>query len=132
MNKLIEAGAIRWAAKDGNGEPTPQNQVLVVTDYDKFQQVAHDLLGELQAIKANRQQKELKELFERYSPLDAINQPWARTVIERGKDLAINAGSIDQPWRVTHDGKFETFGGTTLESIAAYWKKQSGPNGAGR
>ena len=132
MNKLIEAGAIRWAAKDGNGEPTPQNQVLVVTDYDKFQQVARDLLGELQAIKANRQQKELKELFERYSPLDAINQPWARTVIERGKDLAINAGSIDQPWRVTHDGKFETFGGTTLESIAAYWKKQSGPNGAGR
>jgi dipeptidyl-peptidase III len=132
MNKLLEAGAIRWAPKDGSGEPTPENQVLVVADYDKFQQVARDLLGELQTIKANRQEKQLKELFDRYSPLDAINQAWARAIIERGQHLAINAGSIEQPWRITRDGKFETFGGNTLESIAPYWKMQSDPRKAAR
>src|SRR5262249_52055691 len=94
-------------------------------DYDKFHQVAHDLLGELQAIKANRQEQKLKELFERDAPLDAIHEPWAQAVIRRGQDLAINAGSVDQPWRITRDGKYEVQGGKTLESIPPYWKNQT-------
>jgi hypothetical protein len=122
MNKLLEAGAIRWAARDGKSEPTPENQVLVVTDYDKFQQVARDVLALLQDIKANRQEQRLKDLFARYAPLDAINQPWAQAIIRRGQALAINAGSVEQPWRITRDGKYETFGGKTLESIAPFWK----------
>jgi hypothetical protein len=44
-------------------------------------------------------------------------------VIKRGQHLAINAGYVEQPWRVTRDGKYETFGGKTLESIAPYWKQ---------
>jgi dipeptidyl-peptidase-3 len=122
INKLLEAGAIRWVARDG-GEPTPQNQVLAVTDYDKFHKVGVDLLAELQVIKANRDDAALKTIFEKYAPLDAIGQPWAQALIARGADLLINAGYVEQPWRITPDGKFESFGGTTLESIAPYWKR---------
>jgi dipeptidyl-peptidase-3 len=123
MNKLLEAGAIRWAAQDGASEPTSENQILVVSDYDKFQQVARSVLKELQAIKANREEQRLKTLFERYAPLDAINQPWAQAIIRRGKDLPFNAGFVEQPWRLHPDGRFETLGGTTLESIAPFWKR---------
>lgn len=132
INKLLEAGAARWSPKDGQGEPTPENQVLMVADYDKFHEVARDVLGELQAIKANRENGKLKELFIRSAPLDAIGQPWAQAVIRRGQHLAYNAGSIDQPWRVTPDGRFETQGGTTLESVAAFWKPRAEPAPAGR
>jgi dipeptidyl-peptidase-3 len=121
LNKLLEAGAIGWVAKDG-GAKTLENQVLAVKDYDQFQQIARDLLGELQAIKANREEKKLKGLFAKYAPLDEVNEPWAKAVIERGQHLAINAGFTEQPWRVTADGKYETLGGTTLESIAPFWK----------
>ena len=124
INKLLEAGAIRWVARDG-GAPTPQNQVLAVTDYDKFHKVAVDVLAELQAIKANRDEAALKTIFAKYAPLDAIGQPWAQALIARGADLLINAGYVEQPWRITPDGKFESFGGTTLESIAPYWMQAS-------
>jgi dipeptidyl-peptidase-3 len=126
MNKLLEAGAIQWVAKDGTSMPTPDNQVLAVVDYSKFQQVARNLLEELQAIKAQRQEKRLKDLFTKYAPLEAIGQPWAQAVMRRGQNLAINAGSIEQPWRLTRDGKYETLGGHTLESIAPFWKNQGG------
>jgi hypothetical protein len=96
--------------------------VLAVLDYDQFHQVARELLEELQAIKATRQEQKLKELFARYAPLDDIRLPWAQSAIERGNRLLINAGSIEQPWSVTSDGKFESFGGKTLESIAPFWK----------
>lgn len=132
MNKLLEAGAIRWSAKDGKSPPTVEDRVLVVTDYDKFQQTARAVLGELQTIKANRQTDKLKELFTRYAPLDAIHEPWAQAVIQRGQKLAINAGSVDQPWRITGDGKFETLGGTTLESIAPFWSMQRNQSSARR
>jgi dipeptidyl-peptidase-3 len=122
INKLLQAGAVAWVARDG-GTLTPDNQVLAVKDYDRFQQVAHDLLGELQAIKANREEGRMKELFARDAPLDAVGEPWAQAVIRRGRHLAINAGFVEQPWRVTADGKYETFGGDTLESIAPYWKQ---------
>jgi dipeptidyl-peptidase-3 len=125
INKALEAGAIHWVAKDG-GKPTLENQVLAVADYDKFKKCAVDLLAELQDIKANRKEAELKTLFAKYAPLDAIGKPWAQAIIRRGANLAINAGYVEQPWRLTPDGKYESFGGTTLESIAPFWKQTSG------
>ena len=121
INKLLHAGAIQWVARDG-GAMTLENQVLAVVDYDQFQSVARAVLGELQAIKANREEKQLEALFNEYAPLSAIEQPWAQAVIRRGEHLAINAGSVEQPWRVTADGKYEVLGGSTLESIAPFWK----------
>ena len=96
--------------------------MLAVVDYDQFQNVARAVLGELQAIKANREEKQLKALFSEYAPLSAIEQPWAQAVIHRGQHLAINAGYVEQPWRVTAEGKYEMLGGSTLESIAPFWK----------
>jgi hypothetical protein len=52
----------------------------------------------------------------------AIREPWAQAVIKRGEKLVINAGYVEQPWRVTSDGKYESLGGETLESIAPFWK----------
>ena len=121
MNKLLKAGAIGWVARD-TGPMTPENQVLAVVDYDQFQKVAQAVLGELQAIKANREEKQLKELFSEYAPLSAIEEPWAQAVIRRGEHLAFNAGYVEQPWRMSADGKYEILGGTTLESIAPFWK----------
>jgi len=121
INKLLNAGAIRWVARNG-GTMTPENQVLAVVDYDQFQNVARAVLGELQAIKANRDEKQLKALFSEYAPLSAIEQPWAQAVIQRGQHLAINAGYVEQPWRVTAEGKYEMLGGNALESIAPFWK----------
>ncbi len=123
INKLLEGGAIHWVARDG-GTMTPENQVLAVVDYDKFKQVVSDLLAELQGIKANRNEAALKTLFEKYAPLAAIGQPWAQALIHRGADLVINAGYVEQPWRITPEGKYEAFGGTTLESIAPFWKQK--------
>jgi dipeptidyl-peptidase III len=122
INKLLNAGAIEWVARNG-GTMTPENQVLAVVDYDQFQNVARTGLGELQAIKANREEQQLKMLLGEYAPLSAIRQPWAQAVIRRGQQLAINAGSVEQPWRVTAEGKYEIFGGSTLESIAPFWKR---------
>jgi dipeptidyl-peptidase-3 len=121
INKLLKSGAIRWVARDG-GAMTLENQVLAVVDYDRFQDVARSVLGELQAIKANREEKQLKALFSEYAPLSAIGEPWAQAVIRRGEHLGINAGYVEQPWRVTAEGKYEMLGGTTLESIAPFWK----------
>jgi dipeptidyl-peptidase III len=120
INKLLNAGAIKWVASDG-GNMTPENQVLTVVDYDLFQNVARAVLGDLQAIKANREEKQLETLFSEYAPLSAIGQPWAQAVIHRGQHLAINAGFVEQPWRVTAEGKYEMLGGSTLESIAPFW-----------
>jgi len=121
INKLLKAGAIRWVARAG-GTMSRENQVLAVADYDQFHSVARTVLGELQAIKANREEKQLRALFSEDAPLSALGQPWAQAVIRRGQHLAINAGYVEQPWRVTADGKYETFGGSTLESIAPFWK----------
>ena len=121
INKLLKTGAIHWVARDG-GTMTPENQVLAVVDYDQFQNEARAVLGELQAIKANRDEKHLEALFNEYAPLAAIGEPWAQAVIHRGQRLPINAGYVEQPWRVTAEGKYESLGGTTLESIAPFWK----------
>ncbi len=121
INKLLNSGAIQWVARDGEAM-TPENQVLAVVDYDQFQNAARTVLGELQAIKANREEQQLITLFSEYAPLSAIEKPWAQAVIHRGQHLAINAGYVEQPWRVTADGKYEMLGGSTLESIAPFWK----------
>ena len=122
INKLLQSDAIHWVARDG-GAMTPENQVLAVSDYDRFQSAVRTVLGELQAIKANREENQLKELFSKYAPLSAIGQPWAQAVIQRGRRLAINAGSVEQPWRVTAEGQYEILGGNTLESIAPFSKR---------
>ena len=96
INKLLKAGAIQWVARDG-GAMTPMNQVLAVVDYDQFQSVARAVLGELQAIKANREEQQLKAIFSDHAPLSAIDEPWAQAVIHRGQHLAINAGFVEQP-----------------------------------
>ena len=94
INKLLNEGAVQWVA--GNGDNmTPENQVLAVVDYDQFQKVARAVLGELQAIKANRNEKELLALFSGYAPLSAIEQPWAQAIIHRGQHLAINSGFVE-------------------------------------
>jgi hypothetical protein len=49
--------------------------------------------------------------------------PPSQAVIHRGQHLAINAGYVEQPWRVTAEGKYEMLGGSTLESIAPFWKR---------
>ena len=84
------------------------------------------MLGELQAIKANREEKQLKTIFQRVrsalgdrTALGAGTHPPWRNI------LAINAGYVEQPWRVTAEGKYEMLGGTTLESIAPFWMQAS-------
>lgn len=123
INKLLEAKAIAWVAKDGTSEPTMENQVLAVTNYDLYHKVAVEVLGELQRIKANRDEVALKALFEKYAPLAAINEPWAQAIIARGEPLLSNAGYVEQPWAITPQGKVEVYGGTTLESVAPFWAK---------
>jgi dipeptidyl-peptidase-3 len=124
VNKLLEKGAAEWVSK--NKQPkTNKNQILRVKDYEKFHQVAVDLLGELQGIKANREEQALVKLFDTYAPLEAIKEPWAQAIIERGKDLKINAGYVEQPWRVNSQLVFESFGGTSLESIAPFFEKMN-------
>ncbi len=122
INRLLTKGALAWAAKNG-GTATPENQVLVVKDYNKFHDISRDLLGELQLIKAVRDEAGLKSLFAKEAPLDEIQKPWAQAIIKRGQDLLINAGYVEQPWKI--NGKstsYESFGGKTLDAIAPFWK----------
>lgn len=122
INKLLEKGAIEWTAKTGKSKPTVKDQVLSVKDYDLFHQVSVDLLGELQRIKANREDAALKTLFEKYAPLDDIHKPWAKAIINRGAALLINAGYVEQPWKLTSEGALESLGNpSSLEGIAPFW-----------
>jgi dipeptidyl-peptidase-3 len=124
VKMLLDNGAAAWAAKDGGKKLTPENQVLVVRDYAKFQETARELLQKLQMIKATRDEKGLAELFAKEAPLDAISLPWAQAIIARGRELKINSGHIEQPWNISKSLKFEPRGGTTLESIAPFWKQR--------
>ncbi|NBX82228.1 hypothetical protein EBQ90_03955 [bacterium] len=122
VHKLLERGAVTWSAKNPKQKLNVNNQILRVTDYKKFHQVAVDVLSELQSIKANREEKKLQELFEKHAPLDEIKKPWAQAIIERGKDLKINAGYIEQPWRINEKLEFEAFGELKLESVAPHFR----------
>jgi hypothetical protein len=123
IKKLLEGGAVGWVSKTGEEKHTPQNGILVVKDYDKFYEVSKALLGELQSIKANRNDEGLKNLFEKYAPLDEINSDWAQAIIKRGENLKINSGYVEQPWKITSKLKFEPLGDKTLEGIAPYWSE---------
>ncbi|MBM4316235.1 MAG: hypothetical protein FJ116_02000 [Deltaproteobacteria bacterium] len=121
IKKLLEAEAIGWASKNGSESHTLQDGVLIVNDYEKFYTVSKNLLAELQSIKANRNEKGLKELFQKYAPLDEIDSGWAQAIIKRGENLKINAGYVEQPWKITPTLQFKSLGDKTLESIAPFW-----------
>ena len=118
VNFLMEKGIVKKVSRDGS-KMTNNNFVWAVTDYEKYHQACVELLGELQRIKATRDDKALKDIFEKYAPLEEIKKPWAQAVIKRGKKLAINDGTIEQPWEIS-DGDVKVFGNTTLEEIAPY------------
>jgi dipeptidyl-peptidase-3 len=121
IKKLWEADAIGWVSKKGAPQHTPEDGILIVKDYDKFYEVSKALLGELQTIKATRNEEALKKLFEKYAPLDEIQSDWAQAIIKRGENLKINSGYVEQPWKVTPNLKFQAMGGTTLDSVAPFW-----------
>ncbi len=121
IKKLLEADAIGWVSKSGIEKQLSQDAILVVKDYDKFYELSKVLLGELQNIKATRNEEGLKKLFEKYAPLDEINSQWAQAIIKRGENLKINSGYVEQPWKVTSDLRFKSMGGKTLESVAPFW-----------
>ena len=123
IKKLLEGGAIEWVSRTGQEKHTVQDGILVVKDYDKFYEVSKSLLGELQSIKANRNDEGLKTLFDKYAPLDEINSDWAQAIIKRGENLKINSGYVEQPWKITSKLKFESLGDKTLESIAPHWSE---------
>lgn len=121
IKKLLEANAIGWAARTGEEKHNLQDGILVVKDYEKFYEVSKNLLGELQSIKANRNEEGLKTLFQKYAPLDEIESDWAQAIIKRGENLKINSGYVEQPWKINANLKFESMGGKTLESVASFW-----------
>lgn len=121
MNVLLENGAVVKVSKDGT-PMTDENAVLKITDYDKYHQVSYELLGELQNIKAEREEAALKELYAKYAPLAAINDAWFQTIIKRGNNLAINAGTFEQPWKIVN-GEVQVFGTLDLEGVAPYMGK---------
>ncbi len=152
INQLIESGAVRYSSQDEKSPVTPENAVLLVTNYQKFQDTARASLKALQDIKAYKKAKEMTELFEKYAPSlesiakgaangvpdDQYRLPLLQGVIKRGPKLAINAGAIQQPWiiqkpwkytnwipYVGHDARFKALGELNLESAALYWKKAS-------
>jgi len=124
IKQLLEKKAIEWVSKEGKKQFTPQNGVLIVKNHDKFFEVARDLLARIQNIKAERKSKELVELFEKDAPLAAVDEAWAKGIIARGENLKINAGYVEQPWRITKKLNLTVWGGMTLESNAGFWKDQ--------
>ncbi|MCC7460013.1 MAG: hypothetical protein IT286_01805 [Proteobacteria bacterium] len=117
-NILMQKGIVKKVSRDGS-KMTDDNFVLAVTDYEKYHKVCVDLLAELQRIKATRDEKALKTLFAKYAPLDEIKKPWLQAVIKRGKKLAINDGTIEQPWEISK-GSVKVHGNVSLEGIAPY------------
>jgi hypothetical protein len=110
--------------KDGVSAATPETGVLMVKDYDLFHRVSVDVLAELQRIKATRDEAALKKLFAEKAPTDAAQRPEWKAVIERGSKLAITAGAVEEPWRLSHDGKYRTLCEKLLVIEAATgWRK---------
>ena len=118
INLLLDGGAIEWTSKDGS-PMTNENTVLEVKDYDKYFQISHALLAELQRIKAVRDEGALKDIFTKHAPLDGINNGWAQAMIRRGAGRSFNAGGLEQPWDI-HKNKVRVFGEETLEGIANF------------
>ncbi len=121
VKRLLDAGAVEWVG------PSNERQLLRVKNYEGFKAASSTLLAELQRIKAVRDETALRALLAQDAPLEAVNEPWARSTIAAGRGLALNAGVVSQPWRITRTSdpaerfRVETLGGTTLRSIAPYW-----------
>lgn len=120
LNILIEQGAVEKSSKDGT-IMTNENVVLKVVDYDKYHDVCVQVLSDLQNIKAERLEQDLKDIYAKYAPLSAINDVWLQSIITRGSTLAINAGTFEQPWAIVN-GKVQVYGTLSTEGIASYLK----------
>lgn len=118
LNILIEQGAVQKSSKDGS-IMTNDNLVLKVVDYDKYHAVCVDVLRDLQNIKAERLEQDLKDIYSKYAPLSAISEVWLQSVIQRGAKLAINSGTFEQPWTIT-GGKVQVYGTLSTEGIASH------------
>lgn len=126
VNQLLQQGAVGWALNDSSqvGQPlTPENQVMVVKDYELFWSVCNGLLEKLQSLKANRLEAELADLMSQVAPLAEIEKPWAQAIIKRGEDLLINAGSFEQTWTIDAKRNFKILGETNIESVSQGWSK---------
>lgn len=121
MNIFLEKGAIAKVSKDGT-PMTDENVVYAIADYEKYHEACVELLATLQNIKAEREEDELKELYKKYAPLEAIREPWLQTIIARGKDLKVNSGTFEQPWEIVK-GKVKVYGNLDREAIAPYLSK---------
>jgi len=120
VKRLLDKGVVAWTGKDG-GAHTVDTAVLAVKDYSAFHREAVALLGELQRIKALRDDKALKALFAEGAPLEAVGEPWAQAIIRRGQDLLINAGYVEQPWTIGADLTFRPLGAPDLAKATAHW-----------
>jgi Peptidase family M49 len=121
LNMLLEQGAITKISQDGT-ILSDENVVLKVLDYDKYHEVCVTLLSELQHIKAEREEQQLKDIYLKYAPLSAINDGWLQGIIKRGARLAINAGTFEQPWNIV-GGKVQVYGTLDNVGIASYLGK---------
>ncbi len=122
MNIFLEKGAIKKASKGGAAQYTDDTVVYEIVDYDKYHEACVELLARIQNIKAERLEDDLKDLYAKYGALDAIREPWLQAIIRRGKDLAINAGTYEQPWQIVK-GEVQTFGNLEREGIAPFLGK---------
>ncbi len=122
MNIFIEKGAIAKTSKGGASQYTDETVVYSIVDYDKYHAACVELLARLQNIKAERLEDDLKEMYKNYGALEAIREPWLQAIIVRGKDLAINAGTFEQPWKIVN-GKVQVFGTLNGEGIAPFFSK---------
>ena len=101
---------------------TPANQVLAVVDYDQFQSVAREVLGELQAIKANGKSSSSRRSSAstpRYQRSTSPGHRRSSSAVKRWRLMPARWDSRD----VSPEGKYEILGSTTLESIAPFWKR---------
>lgn len=118
LNILIEQGAIEKSSKDGS-IMTNDNLVLKVVDYDKYHEVCVKVLSDLQNIKAERLEQDLRDMYAKYAPLTAISELWLQSIIQRGSKLAINSGTYEQPWNIT-GGQVQVYGTLSTEGIASH------------
>lgn len=118
LNILIEQGAVEKSSKDGS-IMTNDNLVLKVVDYDKYHDVCVKVLSDLQNIKAERLEQDLRDMYAKYAPLTAISELWLQSIIQRGAKLSINSGTFEQPWAI-QGGKVQVFGSLSNEGIASH------------
>lgn len=100
IKKALEAGAIGFIAKDGSSGISEQSQVLTVKDVNLCQQVARQLLSELQTIKAYRKKEELTTLMATYAPLGELNASWVQAAIKRAEPLRFYQETVEERFEI--------------------------------